>query len=141
MTGQTSPVRTRILAGVGAGVILAGFIMLLIFDPSAESFFPACPLYKTTGLACAGCGLTRATHAIIHGDFYRALRYNVLSPFVMLLLGYTWLSLSSSAIRGRALSFGFLHGRTSTVILVILFAFSIARNIPYPPFTLLFPPQ
>jgi len=141
MSGIDSRLRDRLLAGGGAVAMLFGLGLLVFFDPSAESFFPACPLYKTTGLACAGCGLTRATHAIIHGDFYRGIRYNILSPLVMLLLGYTWLALAALAVRGRSLSFGFLHGRTSTVILVTLLAFSIGRNIPYFPFTFLFPPQ
>jgi hypothetical protein len=141
MSGIDSRLRDRLLAGGGAVAMLCGLALLVFFDPSAESFFPACPLYKTTGLACAGCGLTRATHAIIHGDFYRGIRYNILSPLVMLLLGYTWLALAALAVRGRSLSFGFLHGRASTVILVTLLAFSIGRNIPYVPFTFLFPPQ
>lgn len=121
--------------------MLGGAGLLIFFDPSSESFFPACPLYTTTGLACAGCGLTRATHAIIHGDLYRGIRYNILSPLVMVLLGYTWLALASFTVRGRSLSFRLLHGKTSTVILVTLIAFSVIRNIPYFPFTLLFPPQ
>jgi hypothetical protein len=141
MTASPHRNRNRILAGFGATAMVAGLTLLIFFDPSSESFFPACPLYTTTGLACAGCGLTRATHAIIHGDLYRGIRYNILSPLVMVLLGYTWLALAGFAVRGRSLSFRLLHGKTSTVILVTLIVFSIVRNLPYYPFTLLFPPQ
>jgi hypothetical protein len=133
--------RDRLLASLGATAMVAGLILLLFFDPSSESFFPTCPLYAATGLACAGCGLTRATHAIIHGDLFSALRFNLLSPFVTTLLGYTWVSLLSFAARGKSLSFTLLTGKASTAILVILIAFSIVRNIPYYPFTLLFPAQ
>lgn len=133
--------KDKLLALTGVTAMVVGLILLLIFDPSSESFFPACPLYVATGLACAGCGLTRATHAIIHGDLFSALRFNVLSPFVTALLGYTWISLLSFVARGRSLSFGLLTGKASTAILVVLIAFSIVRNIPYYPFTLLFPAQ
>jgi len=98
MTASPHRNRNRILAGFGATAMVAGLTLLIFFDPSSESFFPACPLYTTTGLACAGCGLTRATHAIIHGDLYRGIRYNILSPLVMVLLGYTWLALAGFPI-------------------------------------------
>ena len=133
--------RDRLLALMAVTAMLVGLIFLVIFDPSSESFFPVCPLYATTGLACAGCGLTRATHAILHGDFSSALRFNILSPFVIGLLGYTWISLASFVARGKSLSFRFLQGRMSSVIILVLISFSILRNLPLFPFNLLFPTQ
>ena len=51
-------------------------------DPSAGGY-PQCLLYQATGYYCAGCGATRAVHALLHGRVFEALHDNVL--FVMLL--------------------------------------------------------
>lgn len=37
---------------------------------------PKCPFKMITGLSCPGCGIQRAIHAMIHGDFTGAIRYN-----------------------------------------------------------------
>lgn len=44
--------------------------------------FPLCPLAGTFGVPCPGCGLTRATLALLHGDVRAALRFH---PLVWLL--------------------------------------------------------
>lgn len=48
-----------------------------------HSDFPLCPTAGTFGLPCPGCGLTRATLALLHGDVGAALRFH---PLVFLLL-------------------------------------------------------
>ena len=47
--------------------------------------FP-CTFNKMFGLYCSGCGLTRATIAMMHLDFYQAFRYNALSIVLIPLL-------------------------------------------------------
>jgi hypothetical protein len=46
-----------------------------------------CPVALVTGHPCPGCGLTRATGALLHGDFQEALRLHPLAPLVSPLLG------------------------------------------------------
>ena len=46
------------------------------------SGFPLCPVAGTFGVPCPGCGLTRATLALLHGDVRGALRFH---PLVWLL--------------------------------------------------------
>ena len=66
-------------AAVAAG---AGIWLLRTFDPNvAGSPFPPCLFRLLTGHYCIGCGLTRALHALVHGDLPRALSMN---PHVML---------------------------------------------------------
>jgi hypothetical protein len=42
------------------------------------SDFPLCPVAGTFGVPCPGCGLTRATLALLHGDVRGALRFHPL---------------------------------------------------------------
>ena len=61
-----------------------GVWLLREFDPNAaHSPFPGCMFRALTGYFCVGCGLTRALHALVHGDLARAFSMN---PLAMLLL-------------------------------------------------------
>jgi hypothetical protein len=64
-------------------------LRLLLLAPVAGGFalavhldFPLCPLASTLGIPCPGCGLTRATLALMHGDVNAALHFH---PLVWLL--------------------------------------------------------
>jgi len=57
-----------------------------VFDPIVAGYTLPCPWYEFTGLLCPGCGLQRATHALLHGDFRSAFEAN---PLVFLLLPLT----------------------------------------------------
>lgn len=41
---------------------------------------PLCPTAFFFGVPCPGCGLTRATLALLHGDLHAALRFHPLVP-------------------------------------------------------------
>lgn len=129
----------RWLAAVGAALVLAGSTIVWYFDPTKAQFFPACPLYSMTGLACPGCGLTRGFHALLHGDLLTAIDYNALIPVFLLILGVIFVSLVMIAARGR----GFLKLNQSPKLLVgflaLLIVFGVLRNLPFYPFTFLYP--
>ena len=38
-----------------------------------------CPIRLVTGVSCAGCGMTRALHALAHGEVLRAFSMNPLA--------------------------------------------------------------
>src|SRR4051812_20370507 len=42
-----------------------------------------CPLMRTTGLPCPGCGLSRACVAFLHGDFHDALTLHAFAPILL----------------------------------------------------------
>src|SRR6476659_2635703 len=76
-------------ASAAAAVLAASFLWLLYaVDPTRRMITPPCPYLTLTGLACPGCGLTRATHFLLHGDFARAFAYNpwafVMGPALLL---------------------------------------------------------
>ncbi len=129
----------RIVAASGVIAITSGAAAVWYFDPNTTGFFPDCPLYALTGFACPGCGLTRGFHALFHGDIFGALDYNLLLPFFALLIGFGFISMVYFAVRGRRIPFNLLHPNALWVFLVLLLVFGVARNLPWYPFTVLFP--
>jgi len=113
---------------IGA-VIVAVATVVFAVDPQRANVFPVCPFHRMTGLWCPGCGATRAFHQLLHGNMLAALRYNSLAIVMLPLAGYL-----------------IVHGDVSTmkpvwiwVLLVVVVAFGVLRNIPVYPFTLLAP--
>ena len=111
---------------VACGCALVGAALVVgVNDPSAPgSRFPGCMFHQATGLWCPGCGLTRATHDLLHGDVVSALGSNLFTPFVLLAVVATWWAWTRR-------SFGLLIGA------MVLFA--MLRNVPAAPFDALAP--
>lgn len=57
-------------------ITILGGGVLYYFDPIQYWFMPKCPFKLITGLSCPGCGIQRAAHAILHGDFSEGIKYN-----------------------------------------------------------------
>ncbi len=116
----------------------AGIWLLRSFDPNAaDSPFPPCMFHAFTGLYCIGCGLTRALHALVHGDVAGALGMN---PLGVLMLGLVPLMLAwGRGWQPRALQPVMAVVMEPKLWLVLLPAYWVARNLPWFPFTLLAP--
>ncbi|RBL33433.1 hypothetical protein BRN31_04600 [Xanthomonas oryzae pv. oryzae] len=60
-------------AALAAG---AGVWIFWKFDPNLPGNpFPPCIFHALTGFYCAGCGMTRALHALAHGDLERVMNF------------------------------------------------------------------
>ena len=129
----------RILAATGILAIVGGSGVVWYFNPSNVNFLPVCPLYSMTGIACPGCGLTRGFHALFHGDILTALDYNALIPIFALVFGYFFLSMLLVAVRGRGLSINYLKPQFVWTFLFLTLGFAVLRNLPYYPFSILYP--
>ena len=109
-------------------VVLCACVIAYIFDPEETTWLPKCYLHEYTGILCAGCGNTRALHALLHGRIAESLGYNLLLvPLGILFFVLLW----KPNITYRP---GFLWG-----VIVTIALFTILRNIPCYPFTLLAP--
>lgn len=75
----------------GLLVIPLIFLASLLLDQRIDHGPVLCPWRLTTGLPCAGCGLTRAFVHLSHGDFRQAIAFNLLSPLIYLGLIAWWL--------------------------------------------------
>jgi hypothetical protein len=129
----------RVVSGVFAAGIAGGTVMVAAFDPDRSSFFPFCPLLKLTGIACPGCGLTRGFHSLFHLDLIGALDFNALIPFYAVGLVMLFVSLLLSAVRGRGLNYDRFPGWAFYAFLVIAAGFTVVRNLPFEPFSVLYP--
>jgi len=108
------------------------FVLLLIFyflNPATSHFFPPCVFYKTTGLYCPGCGTQRAVHAFLHGNFLIAFRYN---PLPFMLTGLLTVFYLFNIFRGYKRT-PFTGGQ-SWLVVIIIFAYFLLRNLPFMPF-------
>ena len=133
--------RTQIALGTCA--CAAASLFLYAVDPSRHAVYPQCLLYNATGLYCAGCGATRALHALLHGRLLLALHDNVLFvvalPVVLYVMGlHVWAAWRANAWPGvhvqprRALGMG-------AGLFVLMVAFMVLRNLPGPAFEWLKP--
>ena len=139
VASPASPKLERLFAAAGSTAIISGAAAVWYFDPKTAGFFPVCPLYAMTGLACPGCGLTRGFHALFHGDVLTALDYNALLPFFATMVAFAFASMFYFAFRGRSLPFNLLHPNALWVFFVMMLVFGVARNLPWYPFSILFP--
>lgn len=139
MNPATSP-RWQIALGACACAATSAYVYAV--DP-AHGAYPQCLLYQTTGLYCAGCGATRACHALLHGRLLEALHDNVL--FVSLLPIAIVLAALYAARAWRADRWPTLHLperhllRGGLGIVALMFLFMAIRNLPGAPFDLLRP--
>ena len=97
-------------------ILLAPFIgvaALIAANPSDDGP-TVCPFALCTGMACPGCGMTRAAAHLLRGDFGLAFGYHPLIPMVAVqaLGGWAWYMLRRTN-RVRPMS-----SRTLNVILI-----------------------
>ena len=114
----------RHLAVAAAGC--AALAAVAVVDPSEQRLAPPCPLRATTGLDCPLCGATRATHALLRGDLWRALDLNALYVValpVALVLGLWWL-------RKGDLPGVVRRPPVTWAALLVAIAFMVLRNVP-----------
>jgi drug/metabolite transporter (DMT)-like permease len=129
----------RVAAAAGIICMIGGSSAVWAFDPSTTHLLPMCPLLALTGFACPGCGLTRAFHALSHGNVLTALDFNALIPIWTFVFGYLFVSLVLTAIRGKGLSWNFATPASLIGLLILMLGFGVLRNLPYYPFNILFP--
>ena len=120
-------------------VLLFIVIVVYIFNPAKYLFYPKCMFHSLTGLYCPGCGALRAVHQLLHGRLKAALGYNPLFVVSLPFLAYGLTSELLAALNRKRLPRVFASPKWGWVLLGIVIAFWILRNIPVYPFTLLAP--
>ena len=120
------PASSRLWWWLTLAVCAAGVLVLYLFAPDKNAFYPQCFFRQATGWDCPGCGGLRAAHQLLHGNFSTAWQLNPLAVLLGPLLAYeaairlprqrTWPSLLQKPAIGFSVIFLFI-------------AFGIWRNI------------
>jgi len=84
-----------------AFLALAGFWLLLYRFNLWPNTFSICFFKSVTGIACPGCGTTRAVNFFLVGDFLNAIKINPLGLGVSLLLAISVLIFFVDLFSGR----------------------------------------
>ena len=129
----------KIRLSVGIGVPLVAIFIAFIFFYVGKT--PPCIFFELTGIYCAGCGVGRAFLALLHGDILAALRFNMLAIVLLPLVAYYLLKVYISFVFQRdVLPVPKIHARwVGIVLLAVILAFWVFRNIPVVPFSYLAP--
>jgi hypothetical protein len=128
----------KIAITMAAIAAIVGVWLLRSYDPNTpNSLFPPCMFRAFTGFHCIGCGLTRALHALVHGDLARAFAMNPLAILALPLLPL--MLLHDRSVMPAPLKPFMSAVMTPKLWLILLPAYWIARNLPWVPFTWLAP--
>jgi hypothetical protein len=126
------------LAVAAFGVVALGYVAAS--DPvHHQTLVPPCPFHAATGLWCPGCGLTRATHALLHGHVMTALGYNVLTPLLFGLIAWSWLGRMARALGRPIPEPAAVPKKVWIGVIIAVALFGVARNIPVAPLSALAP--
>lgn len=68
------------------GLAVSAVALLLALWSPPDAGLTLCPIRTCTGVACPGCGLTRATSRLLHGDFAGAAAYHPLALLIVVQL-------------------------------------------------------
>ena len=120
--------RKTVIYALCASVAIILLLLLLRFPPEKYHFWPPCLLHELTGIYCPGCGDTRALSALIRGDLAGCFASNVLFlPAILFII--------ATRVYPKLLR----NPYVPLAVLVIIVLFSILRNLPWYPFSLLAP--
>ena len=135
--GQPRSVSQTLLVCGAVGFAVIG--SLTDVGQSAGDYIPQCPIHAFTGFHCPGCGTWRALCAMSQANLAQAAAFNPLLLFAIpCLLVYL---VGRRAIHARLSCVRAVGGQLclSRIVLLVVIAYSVLRNIPLFPFSLLAP--
>ena len=106
-------------------IILAAFAIVQIGLTGAGWRGWQCPIYSVSGVACPGCGLSRATALLVQGHWQAALGMHAFAPVLLM----TVMLFAITAVMPRGHQQKLLHGiarlekRTGIIIILLLAIF------------------
>jgi hypothetical protein len=120
-----------------AACFLGGASFVWAMNPTEVSAdaVPSCVVKLTTGLDCPGCGGTRAFWYLMHGNLPEAARHHLMAVFAAPFLVWLYVAWAVRRVWGRVLPVPRLSAKTVSIFLAAWIVFTVARNLPFAPFT------
>ncbi len=103
-----------------------GLIGALAMVPVVDGTPTICPFALGTGVACPGCGMTRAASQLVRGDWSAAVAFHPVAPLlaVAVVAGWMWFLLVRLG-RARPPSRGLVNGVLSAIAIALLAAWAL----------------
>ena len=118
-----------------------GIVILYNFNPADSNYFyPPSLSREWGGFYCAGCGMLRALHQLLHGNWQSALRFN---PLLIISLPYFFYWVTPYLLRYFCeVDLYTIHHKNKqiTIGITVCLVYGVLRNIPAPIFSWLVPP-
>ncbi|MDB6016516.1 MAG: hypothetical protein JWR19_1005 [Pedosphaera sp.] len=140
LPNQPYPASRHWIAALTLLAVAGGVVVLFLFNPAQHSFYPVCIFHRLTGLECPGCGASRALHSLFHGRLLAALHFNPLFVLALPFLLFVGVRMLWCEITGQPQPAIKMRAFWIKLIAATIIIFTIARNIPFAPFTYLSPP-
>ena len=80
-------------------------------------------------------------HQLLHGHLLAAIHYNLMTIIMLPMMAYAMLVSCVAKISGCRLPCPTVSAKLAWTLVVVLVLFTILRNVPYYPLTLLAPPS
>jgi hypothetical protein len=124
-----------LLACMGGAV---GYTLATHPTEAAAGEAPTCLLKYATGFDCPGCGGTRAAWYLLHGNLSAAARHHAVFVFAVPFLLWMYVAWAGKRLFGWNLPQLKLSPRAIGLFLAVWGVWSVARNLPWSPFTSLY---
>lgn len=104
-------------------ILIVGFYLFHLED---SPIVLRCPVKWLTGLSCSACGVQRALHAVLHGNFKEAVGYNY-----FLLPGslYAALVVISESSQDRRIKKYIINRPVGLAFMMLALMWMVVRNI------------
>ena len=133
--------RRKITSAITVGVAALLIILLYFFIyPLYQQYFPKCIFHNLTGLYCPLCGTQRAISSLLHGNILLATKDNLLVIAALTLFVFLSAAFFFKPRSRKNINYSIIYSSSFlSAVLFVLVVFTIVRNIPVYPFTLLTP--
>lgn len=129
--------RITVVSLITAVVSVCGVILYRFFYIKGTGLH--CVIYELTGLYCPGCGMGRASLALLHGDFLGAVKNNPFIFLVVLIGVYFIAKMIDWAVSGKNHIDKYIPPKVLIGIFIVLMIYGVLRNLPFAPFAVLRP--